>query len=159
MGEIVVRPAAQTDLAVLLKFEQAMIEAERPFDNAIRTGGDVRYYDLKELITSADSEIVVAEIENKIVGSGYARIESSNAYLKIRQHSYLGFMYVVPEHRGKGVNRKIVEVLETWSAARGVTELRLEVYVENAAAIRAYDKSGYVGHVLEMRKGLTEASK
>ena len=68
-------------------------------------------------------------------------------------------MYVVPEHRGKGVNRKIVEVLETWSAARGVTELRLEVYVENAAAILAYDKSGYVGHVLEMRKGLTEASK
>jgi len=65
-------------------------------------------------------------------------------------------MYVVPEHRGKGVNKRIVEVLESWSAARGVSAVQLEVYVENAAAIRAYEKSGYTRHILEMRKGLTE---
>ena len=156
MGEIVVRPAAPTDLDVLLKFEQAMIEAERPFDRTIRTTGDVRYYDLEELISSADAEIVVAETDDEIVGCGYARIESSKAYLKHRNHSYLGFMYVVPEHRGKGVNKKIVDVLEAWSTSRGISELRLEVYVENAAAIRAYEKSGYSRHVLEMRKGRRE---
>jgi len=156
MREIVVRPAASTDLGVLLKFEQAMIEAERPFDSTIRTGDSVRYYDLEDLIASADAEIVVAEIDGEVIGSGYARIESSKAYLKHRQHSYFGFMYVVPEHRGKGVNKKIVDVLEAWSASRGVSELLLEVYVENAAAIRAYEKSGYTRHILEMRKGLTE---
>ena len=156
MREIVVRPAAPTDLGVLLKFEQAMIEAERPFDSTIRTEGDVRYYDLEALISSTDAEIVVAEIDSEIIGSGYARIESSKAYLNHRQHSYLGFMYVVPEHRGKGVNKRIVEVLESWSAARGVSAVQLEVYVENAAAIRAYEKSGYTRHILEMRKGLTE---
>ncbi len=156
MGEITVRSAARTDLGTLLKFEQAMIEAERPFDSAIRTGDDVRYYDLEHLIASSDAEIVVAETDGEIIGSGYARIESSKAYLNHREHSYLGFMYVVPEHRGKGVNKRIVEVLESWSASKGVAEIRLEVYVANAAAIRAYEKSGYSGNVLEMRKGLAE---
>jgi GNAT superfamily N-acetyltransferase len=156
MRDIVVRPAASTDLDVLLKFEQAMIEAERPFDNAIREGEDVRYYDLEGLIASDGAEIVVAEFDGEIIGSGYARIESSKAYVKHRQHSYLGFMYVVPEHRGKGVNKKIIDVLESWSGSRGVSELRLEVYVENAAAIRAYEKAGYSSHMLEMRKALTE---
>ena len=156
MDEIFIRPAVLADLGVLLKLEQAMIEAERPFDGAIRTEGDVRYYDLEKLISTADAEIVVAEIDGETIGCGYARIEGSKAYFKHRQHSYLGFMYVVAEHRGKGVNRKIVEVLEAWSASKGVSELQLEVYVENAAAIRAYEKSGYVGHVLEMRKRLTE---
>jgi GNAT superfamily N-acetyltransferase len=155
MGEIVIRPAVLADLDVLLKFEQAMIEAERPFDSGIRTGTDVRYYDLEALIASDDAEVIVAEIDSEIIACGYARIESSKAYLKHRQHSYLGFMYVVPEHRGKGVNKKVLEVLEAWSDSKGIYELRLEVYVENAAAIRAYEKSGYRGDILEMRKALT----
>jgi GNAT superfamily N-acetyltransferase len=156
MGEIVIRPATLSDLGVLLEFEQAMIETERPFDSSIRTGEDVRYYDLEALIASSDAELVVAEIGGELIGSGYARIESSDAYFRHRQHSYLGFMYVVPEHRGKGVNKKILEALETWSAAKGVMEMRLEAYIENAAAIRAYEKSGYVVNIVEMRKRLVE---
>ncbi len=156
MAEIVTRRATLSDLGILLKFEQAMIEAERPFDSSIRTGEDVRYYDLEALIASPDAELVVAEIENELIGSGYARIESSDAYFRHRQHSYLGFMYVVPEHRGKGVNKKILEALETWSAVKGVLEMRLEVYTENAAAIRAYEKSGYAVNIVQMWKRLSE---
>ncbi len=155
MDEITIRPAELLDLDVLLAFEQAMIEAERPFDSAIRSGDDVRYYDLEKLISSTDAEIVVAEIDGEIIACGYARIESSKAYLKHRQHSYLGFMFVIPEYRGKGVNRKIVEYLEAWSASKGVAELLLEVYVENVAAIRAYEKSGYLANLVEMRKNLS----
>ena len=155
MDEIVIRTAGLRDLDVLLKFEKAMIEAERPFDSTIRSGSDIRYYDLDGLIASEDTEIVVAEIGDTIIGSGYARIEASKAYLEHRQHAYLGFMYVVPEHRGKGVNGKILNVLESWAASRNITELRLEVYFENAAAIRAYEKSSYKSLVVEMRKGLS----
>lgn len=156
MHQVTIRPATGDDLDRLFAFEHAMIEAERPFDSAIRSGGDVRYYDLERLIASPDAELVVAEIDGETIGSGYARIESSKAYLKHRKHSYLGFMYVVPEHRGKGVNKRIVEVLESWSASKGVTEMRLEVYVANAGAIRAYEKSGYYGNILEMRKCIAE---
>ena len=156
MNELIVRTAVKNDLHVLLKFEQALIEAERAFDPTIRTGDDVRYYDLEWLIESADAEIVVAEFDGETVGSGYAFIQASKAYLQHRFNSYLGFMYVVPEHRGKGVNKQILDVLETWSAARGVTEMQLEVYLQNAGAIRAYDKAGYTGNVLQMRKGLNE---
>ena len=132
-----------------------MIEAERPFDNTIRTGPDVRYYHLEDLIASKDAELVVAELESEIIGSGYTRIETSDLYLKHRKHSYLGFMYVVPEQRGKGVNKKILEALEEWSRSKGVTELRLEVYVANAPAIKAYEKTGYQTLTLTMRKALT----
>ncbi len=152
MGEIVIRPATLSDLDVLLKFEQGMIEAERPFDISIRGGGDVRYYDLEQLIVSVDTELVVAETDGEIIACGYARIENSKAYLKHSRHSYFGFMYVVPEHRGKGVNKVIIEELEAWSFAKGVTEMRLEVYTANLGAVKAYEKSGFSGHLVEMRK-------
>src|SRR5829696_4643879 len=115
MDQVTLRSAILSDLELLLTFEQAIIEAERPFDATIRTGPDVNYYDLEDLITSSDSEVVIAESGSQIIGCGYARIDISEAYLKHQEHSYLGFMYVVPEHRGKGVNKLIMTALETWS--------------------------------------------
>lgn len=156
MDQLVIRQANLSDLAILLKFEQAIIESERPFDETIRGGPDVLYYDLAALLASLDAEVVVAEIGSEIVGSGYARIEAAEPYLKHREHSYLGFMYVVPEHRGKGINKRIVTALEEWTQSRGVTEMQLEVYADNAVAIRAYEKSGYTGLILQMRRELTE---
>lgn len=154
MDQVIIRPADLRDLERLLDFEQKIIEAERPYDATIRNGTEVHYYDLKALIASRDAEVVVAEVDSKIIGSGYAQIQTSEPYLMHEKHSYLGFMYVLPDHRGKGVNKKIVEVLEAWSLTRGVTEMRLEVYADNPAAIRAYEKSGYRSLLLTMRKGL-----
>jgi len=154
MDQVVVRRANLDDLELLLAFEQAMIEAERPFDETIRSGDDVHYYDLKTLISSPEAEVLIAELGSEIIGSGYARIEAAELYLNHDKHSYLGFMYVVPEHRGKGVNKMIVEALEAWSLSQGVSEMQLEVYVKNAAAIKAYEKSGYDALLLTMRKGL-----
>ena len=154
MENITIRRANLDDLDFLLAFEQAMIEAERPFDETIRSGNDVHYYDLEGLISSPNAEVLVAELDSEIIGSGYARLEKAESYLKHDKHSYLGFMYVVPEHRGKGVNKIIVEALENWSRSMGVTEMQLEVYAENIAARKAYEKSGYDELILTMRKSL-----
>lgn len=70
MDQVIVRPADVSDLNLLLEFEQAVIEAERPFDETIRSGGDVHYYDLEGLISSPDAEVIVAELDSEIVGSG-----------------------------------------------------------------------------------------
>lgn len=156
MDEVRIRPADLSDLETLLAFEQAIIEAERPFDDTIRDGAGVHYYDLEALIHSPDAEVVVAELGSEIIASGYAQIKASESYLKHDKHSYLGFMYVIPEHRGRGVNGLIVEALEAWSAAQGVNEMRLEVYADNVAARRAYEKSGYNSLILTMRRGLTQ---
>jgi GNAT superfamily N-acetyltransferase len=152
MNEVIIRTANLEDLEVLLDFEQAIIAAERPFDDTIRSGADVRYYDLAALIASPEAEVVVAELGSEIIASGYARIEASEKYLNHLRHSYLGFMYVMAEHRGKGINKLIVAALEAWSLSQGVTEMQLEVYAENASAIRAYEKVGYTGLILQMRK-------
>src|SRR5687768_10384522 len=143
MGQVAVRPALIGDLDVLLRFEQAIIESERPFDAQLRSGDNVHYYDLEAMLSSLDVRVVVAELNSEIIGSGYARIETAKPYLMHRQHSYLGFMYVVPEHRGKGVNGSIVDALEAWSASQGVSQMKLEVYAFNTPAIKAYEKAGY----------------
>ena len=153
MEEIIIRKATLDDISTLLVFEQGVIAAERPFDSTLKNG-PVNYYDIEKLITSPDVELVVAATEKKIIGSGYARIENAKPYLKHRQHGYLGFMYVLPDYRGKGVNKKIITALAKWCASKNITELRLDVYQNNEAAIKAYEKTGFTKHMIEMRMEL-----
>ena len=153
MDKITIRKATTMDLPTLLEFEQNIIQAERPFDPTIKNG-HINYYNIAEMIEANDVEVGVAELDNKIIGSGYAKIEVSKPYLKNERHAYLGFMYIIPEQRGKGLNKRIIEFLKLWAASQNINEFRLEVYVENDAAIKAYEKCGFSKHLLEMRMSI-----
>lgn len=153
MENITTRPATMADMDTLLQFEQGVISAERPFDPTLKDG-HINYYDLNEFITAPHIHLLVAELNGEVIGSGYSRIETAKIYLQHPQHAYLGFMYVLPQHRGKGVNKIIIEALKEWSVQQGVTEFRLQVYFGNAPAIKAYEKVGFNSHMIEMRMGL-----
>lgn len=153
MNEINIRKASLNDLEQLLAFEQDLIRTERPFDPTIKAD-PVNYYDLKGMLTAAHVEVVIAETDNKIIASGYARIDKSKSFLKHEKHAYLGFMYVLPEFRGKGLNKRIIDNLKNWATSQHINEFRLEVYYDNVAAIKAYEKIGFSRYSLEMRYNL-----
>jgi GNAT superfamily N-acetyltransferase len=153
MEKIKIRPANIDDLETLFEFEQGVIEAERPFDPTLKPG-HIYYYDLHEMINADYVQLLVAEVDCKIVGSGYARIEKSKLFYQHANYGYLGFMYVRPEYRGKGINRKIIDALKKWLLSKNINELRLEVYYDNLPAINAYKKIGFSNYIIEMRLGL-----
>ena len=155
MEDLIVRPAEIGEIDVLYGFEQGIVKTERPFDPTLKPG-EIHYYDLRELMLSPESEVLVAVADDRIVGSGFADIRRADDYLRHERYAHLGFMYVVPEYRGRGVIRAILEELKRWSLARGVNELRLEVYDANGAAVRAYEKAGFKPHVLKMRMEVFE---
>ncbi len=156
MEQIIIRKATQADLPILLEFEQGVIQAERPFDKTLREGDDLQYYDLKGMIDADHIQLLVAVAGTELVGSGYARIEASKSYLRHQQHAYLGFMFVRDDFRGFGVNKLIIDRLKNWCKEIGITELRLDVYDQNSAAIKAYEKVGFKKHMIEMRFGLED---
>lgn len=155
MENIIIRKARPADLHTLLTFEQGVISAERPFDPTLKTGHTC-YYDIEKMITASNVELVVAERNGELLASGYARIENAKPYLQHVQHAYLGFMYVVPAYRGKGINRMILDVLMQWVKTKNISELKLDVYNENASAIKAYEKAGFSRYMINMRMGLKD---
>ncbi|NQZ44027.1 MAG: GNAT family N-acetyltransferase [Flavobacteriaceae bacterium] len=150
MQTVRIRDAEPGDLPTLLIFEQALIEAERPFDPTIADDA-ISYYDLGAYIARDDVKVMVAEIEGQVVSSGYALAKTARHYLDHEQYGYLGFMYTLPEFRGRGINQQIVEALKHWCLACGLHEIRLTVYEDNLPAIRAYEKAGFKKHLVEMR--------
>jgi GNAT superfamily N-acetyltransferase len=145
-----IRKAFETEIEILQNFEKGIINAERPFDNTLKEE-EIHYYNLIELINTQKAEVLVAVINNEIVGSGYAKILPAKPYQKYAEYAYLGFMYVKPAFRGQGINQKILQELISWAKNKNLTEVRLEVYDDNLIAKNSYLKAGFKPNLLEMR--------
>lgn len=150
---ITTRPARPEDLPVLLKFEQSIVAFERPFNPTLRPD-PISYYDIAAMIGDPEVKVLVAVDGDRIIASGYAKQLTASAYVTPSEYAYLGFMFVDPVYRGHGVNKLITDELIRWAKDRGLTEIRLDVYADNAGAIRAYEKAGFTPLLLEMRRSL-----
>lgn len=150
IDNIIIREATRFDHPTLLKFEQGIISTERPFDETL-VSGEFHYYDLAVRIEDPDAAVVVAEVNGNVIGSGSAIIKTGETYNTFSRYAFLGFMYVDPAYRGKGVNSLIIQALVEWSHKKGLTEIRLHVYSENVPAIKAYEKVGFKKIITEMR--------
>lgn len=153
MSQVTTREAVQSDLPTLRRFEQGVIDAERPFIPTLQDG-DIWYYDLEYMLDAPHIHLIVAESGGELIGSGYARIEESKHYLKHKHHAYLGFMYTIPAYRGKGVNKIVTDALLYWTRQKNIAEAELEVYYDNEPAIKAYEKAGFSKHLITMRKAI-----
>lgn len=158
MTEIQIRPARLEELPILLEFEQGIITFERPYDSTL-ADDPISYYDIKALIESDNSEVIVAVVDNEVVASAYAKILEAKPYLDHSHYAYLGFMFVQPNFRGKGINRKIIDRLNLWIKSKNISEVRLEVYAENDSAVRAYEKAGFKKYMVTMRMEIENVSR
>lgn len=148
--EIKIRPARTKDVELLKEMEQGVITAERPFDATL--GADpIFYYDLEDLMRNPRALLLVATHNDRIVSCGYGLEKNARPYLDHKTYAYLGFMFTLPEYRGKGLNGMILARLKDWATEMGLPEIRLTVYNENIAALRAYEKVGFKRHIIEMR--------
>ena len=148
--DIAIRRATIADLPKLAEFLQFLVAAERPFDPTLKEG-EIFYYDIEEFISDDKTELLVIDYNQQIIGCGYAQIRSAKPYQNHELFGYLGFMYVSWEFRGNGLNNLLMDDLKKWILSQGITEVRLEVYHENQAAIRAYEKAGFKQILTTMR--------
>jgi ribosomal protein S18 acetylase RimI-like enzyme len=150
MSTISIRTANLNDLETLLEFEQGVIMAERPMDPFLGNG-QLSYYNIPELITAEDTHFVVALSGDKLVGSGYLKIEMSSHYHKNPKHGYIGFIFVKPSFRGERISTIVLESLKNWAKEKNLKELRLDVYNNNASALKSYERFGLTKGLVNMK--------
>jgi GNAT superfamily N-acetyltransferase len=103
------------------------------------------------MIAAKNTHLLVAFSNNKMVGSGYVRIEKSCEYYKNKENGYVGFMYVKPSYRGKRISNMLLESLKDWAKKSGLNELRLDVYHNNPSAIKSYERFGFNKSMINMK--------
>ena len=122
----IIRKATESDLAAILNIEDFSFDFFDRFPSSL-----FLYYMHKY----NDGFFVVLEASGSVVG--YAIV------VKSRNHAYLFSIAVHPENRNQGYGELMLKFLESNCSEKGFSKLRLDVRVDNKAAVELYKKLGY----------------
>jgi GNAT superfamily N-acetyltransferase len=67
-------------------------------------------------------------------------------------HPYVLLLYVVPDHRRRGIAMALLMVAETWAQQQGHRQISLQVFSDNQAAQALYTSLGYQPEAVLMKK-------
>ena len=95
-------------------------------------------------LTGGDAVILVAEDSGRAVGYAAVRVTAGPATWEVGEvAAELETLSVLPESRGGGVGRELLEAARAAALARGATTLFVGVAAPNDGAIRFYSREGF----------------
>ncbi len=75
------------------------------------------------------------------------------------RHAHIFLLYVVPEHRRRGLGKALMQYVENWAIARGDRKIGLQVFQSNQPALNLYNQLGYQTQSLWMLKEISGKSQ
>jgi GNAT superfamily N-acetyltransferase len=91
------------------------------------------------------------------VGYALAFDVARHAFMPEWQRSgYITQFFVASEHRRQGVGQLMFDYVIQWLASRGVTDVLLNVELDNPVGELFWRKQGFVPHRIRMRRAVTE---
>lgn len=81
---------------------------------------------------------------------------AGNAVDQVRgdRHAHIFLLYVMPEHRRRGIGKALMSYVEGWARIRGDRQIGLQVFQSNQAALNLYNQLGYQTQSFSMVKSL-----
>ena len=118
-----IRPAVYGDVESIMAVEKTGIS--HPWDK-----------ESIESVINDDNKICIVAVDESLIGYIYASF--------VLDEAEIGNICIVPECRGQGVGRSLIDSMLSDLKSRGVCKVFLEVESDNASAIRLYERSGFV---------------
>ncbi|WP_374632045.1 GNAT family N-acetyltransferase [Ferrovibrio sp.] len=130
-----IRPAKANDLEALLVLENTCFQSDRMSRRAFRRA-----------LGNPRAQIAVVPGPGSGPGSGPDGGLLGAAVVYTRQDSPAARLYSIAVHpaaRGQGLARRLLRHMEIAAQKNGAREMRLEVSINNRAALALYEESGY----------------
>jgi ribosomal protein S18 acetylase RimI-like enzyme len=122
----IIRPASLADIPAMVRLEEISFPGDRLSASALR-----------RLIREGRALCLVAEQDGKLAGDAVVLTRRGSRSLRLYS------VAVDPALRGAGIGTALLLEAERWALSTGHDEIRLEVRVDNDAAIRRYLAIGY----------------
>ena len=139
-----------------LNVVEAAISADR--DLSQQAGND-HFDHLCGEIRSLGGFCLVVELEDKLLGCLFAAPESMPGFFvkpEYRSYGEIRDCYVVPEARGEGLARRLINEAEDRFRKMGFKQIGLYTLTGNRDAIGAYERLGFEHYEVLMRRNIKE---
>jgi len=130
--DIKIRPLQRQDLDAVMTLHR-----ELGWNPAFKADGSTLLQRLKALITEENALLLVAEIENRVIG--YIHGEIITHLLFAGREMYISEVFVMEEYRGSGVGGALVSAIE----AESVKQRCFRISVLNSRERESYQRGFY----------------
>ena len=163
----IIRRGSALDRALLLKFMQRTYQDLFPKEDFSHLEQTVRQYfssdtplwwvdflgegvkrDQGASTLSPSSHSPTSPIACLWVGNAIDQVQGN-------RHAHIFILYVVPEHRRRGIGTALMRYVENWAIQRGDRQIGLQVFQSNKPALNLYNQLGYQTQSLWMVKFLS----
>ncbi len=147
-----IRKARVEDVNDILRLNQKLFDNEYSnFDKTLDCGWPPNNKDyFKDSIKDENFISLVAVSNRKIIGYLIGSIHKAEEYRKLKELAEVDNTFVLEEHRGKGVGKKLFEEFLEWSKKRGIDRMKVVASSKNKKAINFYKKCGFKDYNLTL---------
>ncbi|HEY6951798.1 MAG TPA: GNAT family N-acetyltransferase [Bacteroidota bacterium] len=140
MKNLRIDPATESDTPLIVSFIKKLAEYERLADTFVATEAGIR-----EFLFGGKrfAEVVIARLDNRPVG--FALFFHNFSTFVGRPGLYLEDLFVLPDHRGKGIGKALLVYLAKLAVERKCGRFEWAVLDWNTSAIEFYKSLGAVG--------------
>ena len=109
--------------------------------------------EMHQLLENSDfwTTLVSATAENQLVGFAEVSLRQDAESIERSLIGYLEGWYVVADHRGQGIGRRLVEAAEIWVLEHGCTVMESDAAIDNEQSHRAHAALGFAETSREVR--------
>lgn len=144
------RTGSTLDRATVVKFMERTYTELNPHQPITHLATTVDRYLSRETplwwVTPADDTIAIAGL-----WLGQATDQRSGVL-----HPYVLLLYVLPDHRRRGIATALLTVAEAWAQQQGHRQISLQVFSHNQVAQTLYKHLGYQPEAVLMKKDLSQ---
>ena len=99
----------------------------------------------EKIFKSENQDILVAEIESKVVGFSHVMIlkQKNVTCLKPQTLVYIQDLDVITEMRSQGIGSQLMKASKEYGIALGADFVRTQVFPQNISGMRFYEKNGF----------------
>jgi ribosomal protein S18 acetylase RimI-like enzyme len=138
MTSIIIRMAQQNDIKPVTDL---ILELANSIGFLDHTNRDIITKNFQTMLSDPNTQILVAESDNKLVG--VLSLNIRNSFLHSSKSALIDEMIVTEEFRGKGVGKRLINAAIDQSTQLGCCELEVSTQHDNTDAIEFYHRLGF----------------
>ncbi|MBN8589102.1 MAG: GNAT family N-acetyltransferase [Rhodothermia bacterium] len=138
MANFVIRSAKREDRGEVQKLWWALMDMHQALDERFRLAEDAveRWQNsYSDWLYEDDHKLWIAVVEQNVVGYIAAHYAVTSSLFEPPGEVFIQELYVLPEYRGKGIGKALVDRVKDWAIAFGSRRIGLIASTQNAAAL------------------------
>ncbi|HEM3701920.1 TPA: GNAT family N-acetyltransferase [Streptococcus suis] len=150
-----IRKANQSDIPVLINLLQDILQVHhqaRP-DIFRSSGQKFSKEDLKALLDNPDKPIFVYEVDGQVVGHLFCELKTATGdVLEPVKTLFIDDLCVASSARGQKIGEQLYDFALSYAKEQGCHNLTLNVWADNAGAVRFYERLGMKPQMFRMEQ-------